>query len=623
MSQYRHPDEWEPQGVESLECNAWEVVRSTGHQSVVAGPGSGKTELLAQRATYLLQTGGCPNPRRILAISFKFDAAKALRERVASRCDSELAGRFDSLTFDAFCTNTLVRCRGALPAWCQPDAEFEPILKNIKRELDDHLRDRSNFEGHEALYDQVQRLERMEFYEDYVLAQIPRSGFAMETLRGKLAASWWRELLDGSPSRLTFPMISRLVEFLYRENTALRNALRSTYSHVFMDEFQDTTPWQYDLVHTAFFDTDAVITAVGDHKQSIMGWAGAIPEPFKKFENDLGAQPQRLYSNYRSSEKLVRLQHDLAKLVDPNAQKANSMVPVEVDGDVCAIWSFKNVVDEAEGIASYVCAHKGDDLMGDDFAIIVKQKAADFTSALQPAFEEKGLKVRDESQLQNVLSQRLTEILLSFLRFGAMQPPGATWRECYKVLEHLEGLSHLDDASKHRNLQEKLAAFHDKLSEKMERGLPNTKIETDTLLKLIVNFLDKGRIQGRHPEYSRDSDFNKWYEKVVEQLAPVLKRHSDWGTALDEFMGVDTTPVMTIHKSKGLEYHTVFFVGLEDETWWSIRRNEEESLRAFFVGFTRAKQRVIFTNCKARSQTRDVDDLYYLFKKAGVKESTF
>src|SRR5437868_2793250 len=95
-------DEWKPIGIESLEHNALAVVRSTNNRSVIAGPGSGKTELLAQRAAYLLQVGITRAPRRILAISFKRDAAFNLAARVRSRCHPDQSRRFDSLTFDAF-----------------------------------------------------------------------------------------------------------------------------------------------------------------------------------------------------------------------------------------------------------------------------------------------------------------------------------------------------------------------------------------------------------------------------------------------------------------------------------------------------------------------------------------
>jgi hypothetical protein len=95
-------EEWRPVGIEALEDNALEVVKSTNNRSVIAGPGSGKTELLAQRASYLLQCSISDPPWRILAISFKRDAAANLGRRVRSRCHPAQARRFDSLTFDAF-----------------------------------------------------------------------------------------------------------------------------------------------------------------------------------------------------------------------------------------------------------------------------------------------------------------------------------------------------------------------------------------------------------------------------------------------------------------------------------------------------------------------------------------
>src|SRR5207249_7525969 len=91
---------------------------------VIAGPGAGKTELLAQRAAYLLETGECPASRRILAISFKRDAAKNLRERVKRRIGPQLARRFDSFTFDAFCKSLLDRFLNAVPSDFRPTRDY-------------------------------------------------------------------------------------------------------------------------------------------------------------------------------------------------------------------------------------------------------------------------------------------------------------------------------------------------------------------------------------------------------------------------------------------------------------------------------------------------------------------
>ena len=95
-------NKWVPcDGIE-LEKNADFVARSQDNILVVAGPGAGKTELLAQKASYLFQTNICSEPQKILAISFKKDAAENLKKRVAKRCGKEVENRFISMTFDAF-----------------------------------------------------------------------------------------------------------------------------------------------------------------------------------------------------------------------------------------------------------------------------------------------------------------------------------------------------------------------------------------------------------------------------------------------------------------------------------------------------------------------------------------
>ena len=106
---------WQPADGMILEPNALRIATSTHNNLVVAGPGAGKTELLAQKASFLLQTNTCRFPYKILAISFKRDAAYNLKERVRLRCGDELSRRFDSLTFDSFAKQILDRFKQALP----------------------------------------------------------------------------------------------------------------------------------------------------------------------------------------------------------------------------------------------------------------------------------------------------------------------------------------------------------------------------------------------------------------------------------------------------------------------------------------------------------------------------
>ena len=109
------PTDWRPADGLILEPNALRAAIEQNQSLVLtAGPGAGKTEMLAQRADFLLQTGTCRYPKRILAISFKVDASKNLKERVQRRCGFSLASRLDSYTFHSFAKQIIDRFRPIL-----------------------------------------------------------------------------------------------------------------------------------------------------------------------------------------------------------------------------------------------------------------------------------------------------------------------------------------------------------------------------------------------------------------------------------------------------------------------------------------------------------------------------
>src|SRR3984893_11229644 len=295
------PENWRPQGVADLEQRAWDALRQVDRSVLVtAGAGAGKTEFLAQKATYLLQTGLCPGPKRILAISFKRDAARNLAERVKKRCPPEQARRFNSFTFDAFAKSLLDRFRAAVPESLCPPASYRIIFPQ-RRDYEDFL-DRRGFRG----------VNVGPFEKAIARTSLPIEQDDGAALIRPVAEYWRAQYNDYDDVLLSFPMINRLVEWLLRENPSIKRALNLTYPIVFLDEFQDTTFAQFELLHTAFDGSDAVFTAVGDDKQRIMVWAGAMSDAFARFEREFGAQRISLLSIWRSHEDLVRIQHAIA-----------------------------------------------------------------------------------------------------------------------------------------------------------------------------------------------------------------------------------------------------------------------------------------------------------------------
>lgn len=117
--------EWQPADGFELENEAMNTVIEDVNTLIVAGPGAGKTELLAQRASFLLETNTCKYPRRILAISFKKDAAENLKERVELRCGKELSSRFESKTYDAYAKEILDRFVDSIDESYRPNKGYK------------------------------------------------------------------------------------------------------------------------------------------------------------------------------------------------------------------------------------------------------------------------------------------------------------------------------------------------------------------------------------------------------------------------------------------------------------------------------------------------------------------
>lgn len=618
------PDDWEPIGVDALERNALDVVRSTNNRSVIAGPGSGKTELLAQRASYLLQCGVSRPPRRILAISFKRDAARNLAARVRSRCHPLQAYRFDSLTFDAFAKGLVDRFGQALPDRWRPTPDYEISQANDRtyREFLQTLTPPAAI-GRRAdiIAITVKAFERTWLLGSPLPEVVP--GVLSPALWA--ADQFWQSWLHGSErSYLTFPMIGRLAGLLVQANPMVRQALQLTYSHLFMDEFQDTTQVQYDLAKAIFLGSDTVVTAVGDHKQQIMRWAMAMAEPFTAFDADFKAQRTPLLNNYRSSPDLVRIQDVLAKALDAKSLMPVSKIEGTIAGDSCAVWDFTSLAREGACLADFVNNQMAEyKLKPRDFSILVRQKAADYMETLEPHFAAKGLYLRNEAAqigpiaLQELLAEDLSEILETLLRFLTSARAGRYWTECLETVCMLRGLASDDDSGRSRvvrDLNDFAAAF-----KKRYPAPPNNRGSVQALVQELIDFVGRRNLLASSPAYRQGDWLNKVTEAATLHLEASCRTAKNWFDALDIYEGVHAVPLMTIHKSKGLEYHTVIFVGLDDGAWWSFTNDTQEATAGFFVAFTRAKQRVVFSYCASRGTRAKIAPLYDLLTKAGVK----
>jgi len=621
------PGDWMPVGVDGLEPDADAVVRSAHSCSVIAGPGAGKTELLAQRAAFLLQTGASVAPRRILAISYKREAARNLAARVQRRCHGSHSGRLDSLTFDAFAKGLVDRFGQALPDRWRPRPDYEIMQTGevlYSRFLAETVGSPPPSVG---TYADVQAIGVKHFERIHLLgSRLPVEGWTAPT-PGQWAADrfWQSSLHKGPKTQLSFPMIGRLAELLLRLVPMARTALQLTYSHLFMDEFQDTTQVQYDLMHTVFRGTDVIITAVGDNKQQIMRWAMAMRDPFAALESDFGAARNSLRNNYRSSPELVRIQHVLAQALDTSVAAPVAKAAATVTTNSCAILDFESRDAEAAKLAGLVRTEmKKRSLTAKDFVLIVRQTPYKYAPRLENAFRAAGIALRNEAAavgevvLQELMADEASDLVVAVLRLAATSRAGRIWADCLEALGALRGVAADDEAGQARLMRE-LDAFVLGLT-RSRPAPPKDQAEAEAVVAELLSFVGRERLIAAHPAYAQGKWFAQIENAAAVHLAASSQGAADWTAALDAYEGVHTVPLMTIHRSKGLEYHTVIFVGLDDGAWArSLREDEAEAIAGFFVAFTRAKQRVLFTYCAQRAARDAVDGLYQLLLGCGVK----
>jgi len=604
-------EKWTPVGVDSLEHSASQVVRSESNSIVTAGPGAGKTELLAQRACYLLDTGVCKPPRRILAISFKRDAAKNLAERVKRRC-GERADRFDSFTLDAFAKSIVDRFRLGLPEDWRPESDYTVLANGLPV---DAIRIWLTSRGVSESFVSSQNNNQIRAHFDPIMHgySLPYDDPDITSRIKELGIQWWQEqlALPREIPSLTFPMLNRLAAFLLRQNPAILTALRATYQFVFLDEFQDTTASQYDLIHAAFYGSESTMTAVGDNKQQIMLWAGAMSNAFDKFAGDFSATRCELLRNYRSAPKLVEMQHVIAKAMESGAHPAIA-AKKGVAGS-CSVLEFDDYEAEARHVATMIEeAIHNEGASPRDFCIIVRQRTSDMIAPLQDQLLGMGIKLRDESILQDILTEPVVGFILAILRLATRKRDPEAWTLLTSEIAALFGWGDDEDSSK----------INQKAKELIDLVISSDKLSVTP--SEIISLIGEDIFRSRYRQYARGS----FFEKVIKDFSDILEQYAGQTEAetVNNVIGDDIVPAMTIHKSKGLEFSTVIFLGLEDSQWWNFSNQSEEEIRSFFVAFSRAIEKVYFTYSNVRltrfgerRQNRTaIHDLYSILQDAGV-----
>ncbi|EEI6328031.1 UvrD-helicase domain-containing protein [Salmonella enterica subsp. enterica] len=577
--------DWVLKGIQEVEDEAMKVIRnSTEHNLVLAGPGAGKTELLAQKACYLIETGKC-SKKKIIALSFKKDAAKNLQDRVNSRLDSKYRHKFESTTFDAFCKSIVDRFKSTIPEAYRPSDDYEIIFPNNKNFVEEIKKEAVGFEGLTSA--ELNKLQPYNFEENYIVT--PYDKKTEHTVDGRIRSFVWSYLLKPK-SRLSFKMINFLANYIISKNKYLSNAINSTYDYAFIDEFQDTTYRQYEIFKSIFLGKKIKITAVGDTKQRIMGWAGAMHNAFEVFKKDFEIkQPNELVSNRRSLKNLISYQRMMEAFMN-HADIKPDMMLIENEGSAKLLQFEESTI---EGAYVALCIQKwiAEGVNERDICILLRNPAKQYTDDIISALQYLKIQCRLENEYQDLLNEAVVQLVLQMLMFVCNRKSIESWATTMELLCNIRGVSKRGDITR---LEKELSQFI-----KSHRVI---KEEILDYLYSLLSIFGVDKIKSYFPQYMSGNG--------LEYSIELLSRHLDKldvknkiSEAIDLLLGNKTIPLMTIHKSKGLEFKKVIVVGLEPGAYFGNEEEQIENQKTVFVAFSRAIEEVLMTRCKIRNNS--------------------
>ena len=520
-------DAWKVADGLTLETNALLAVKELGKSlALTAGPGAGKTEVLAQRADFLLRTGNCRYPKRILAISFKVDASKNLKDRIHRRCGLDLAARFDSYTFHGFAKRIIDR--------------FRPVLK-----------------GRDSLE--------------------PNYSIGDEPILGK---------------QIKFAQLIPLATKILRNSAVARNAICQTYADVFLDEFQDCTTEQYALLKLVFMNKQIRLTAVGDTKQKIMGWAGALDGIFIDYAKDFDARPLNLYRNFRSKPRLLRMQNEIIRTLDPAAVMADDLI-IGTDGELIA-RNYDNSHSEAAALANFIQKWIDvEEIPLQEIAVLFPRQIDLYGTPLMEQLAAKGIPYRNEHESQDLVNEPAARLIIDYLSclYRAREPKA--W---INLMEQLVSFNGEDSESELQRNFERLYLAQLKEVKKSARSDAPYSGWWELTMTFLKN-IGLPVLTTLSSDYEAKARLNEVIKNTRQQIEKLLEEEPDLLKALDLFSNDQAVRFLTIHKSKGLEFHSVIMIGVETQTFWG---KVQEERCGFFVGVSRAKERLMITTCDLR-----------------------
>ena len=609
-----------------------------GPSLVIAGAGSGKTRVLTYKIAYLLNQG--MKPWSIMALTFTNKAAREMKERIGRLVGDDLAQHLYMGTFHSIFSRIL-RAEAEHIGFnnnftIYDEADSRSLIKAIVKEmgLDDksykpaavhakismaknNLVSAESYASDAAIYEQNKR------------AQMPEVGkiFLAYVQRCKQA------------NAMDFDDLLVLTHQLFREHEEIRQKYAARFDYILVDEYQDTNHVQMSIV-MQLCKEKLRVCAVGDDSQSIYSFRGANIDNILNYQKQLkGTRLFKLEQNYRSTQTIVKAANSLIK--NNRNQIKKDVYSENAVGEKLQYKPAYSDKEEAVIVAKDIKRIKRqDNCEYHDFAILYRTNAQ--SRSFEEEFRRQGIPYRIYGGLSFYQRKEIKDIIAYFRLVANPDDEEAIKRIINYPARGIGATTVMKIADcAHQNQ----VSFWEVIGEPAHYGLnviKGTLTKLDNFRLLISSFIERSHTTDVYDlgdaiikesgisqdiMSGRDADDLARQENLEEFLGGMsafVEERREEGRMDEAFLtdylqdvalltdadseGAKDEPrvsLMTVHAAKGLEFATVFIVGLEENIFpsplaaMSVRELEEER-RLLYVAITRAEKHCILTNAKNR-----------------------
>lgn len=613
---------------------------------ILAGAGSGKTRVLTTRVAWLIQTGQV-GPHGVLAVTFTNKAAREMLTRISAMLTINTRGMWVG-TFHGLC-NRMLRAHyrdAGLPQTFQI-LDSQDQLSLIKRLLKSLNVDDERFPPRELQYfingnkEAGLRPASVEAYDEH--------SKRLTELYAEYDQQCSREgVVDFAE------LLLRCYELLTR-NEILRSHYRRRFSHILVDEFQDTSRLQY-LWLKLLAGSDNAIFAVGDDDQAIYAFRGASAQNIFEFEREFAnGSLIKLEQNYRSQGQILEAAN---ALINHNSKRMGKNLWTDAgEGEPLRVYEAVTDADEAAFILQEVKNLRSEGMALSEMALLYRSNAQ--SRVLEHALFNAGLPYRVYGGLRFFERQEIKHAL-AYLRLVANPDDDGAFARVLNVPARGVGnrsLEQLQDTSQQRGVSLWQAACANPPAGKAGQGVIGFIRLVDglrqgclalSLPEVVALVIDRSGLRGHYQSEREGKDRIENLEELINAAAAfdgegdALVRAEDSAAVglqaqdapagdprlrlLNDFLahaaleagehqavpGQQALQLMTVHSAKGLEFDAVFLSGLEEglfphDNSLNEADGAEEERRLMYVALTRARRRLYLSHAQTRmlhGQTR-------------------